>query len=88
MKTLRKMIEHRISIKYCATLPNSILEIYISKLLFLKGFEHRRAYSTIGLGLKSSIMFIVSFKQSSKKSRGMLYTVLGADMRIQLSDRA
>ena len=30
MKTLRKMIEHRISIKYCATLPNSIPNTYIS----------------------------------------------------------
>ena len=69
MKTLRKMIEHRISIKYCATLPNSILEIYISKLLFLKGFEHRRAYSTIGLGLESSIIFMLRYRKLRKKSR-------------------
>ena len=69
MKTLRKMIEHRISIKYCATLPNSILKTYISKLSFFNGFEHRRAYSTIGLGLESSIIFMLSHRKLRKKSR-------------------
>ena len=48
----------------------SILEAATDvKLSFLNGLEYRQADFTVGLGLKSSIIFICNFKKSSKRSR-------------------
>ena len=57
-------------IRCWSTLSGALLEAATDvKLSYLNGLEYRHVDSTIGLGLKSSIIFIWSFKESSKKSR-------------------
>ena len=57
-------------IRCWSTLSGALLEAATDvKLPFLNGLEYRHADSTIGLGLKSSIIFIYSFKKLSKRSR-------------------
>ena len=43
--------------------------LIICKLFLLNGYEHRHGDFITGSGLKRSIIFILSFKKSSKKSR-------------------
>ena len=64
-------------IRFGRTLSRALLEAATDvKLSFLNGSEYRHADSTIGLGLKSSIIFICSFKKSSKRSSYALYEMM------------